>query len=611
MELSLHPRSILRMLWQRKWWFATPAVLVGVVVLSLVLFLPPVYRSEATILIEDQNIPENIVPSLVTEYIDRRLDTLTRRVLGTDNLLRIAEVFDLYPDERKMMTRMALANRISQNISTNQITTEVTDPDSGRTSETTVAFEIMFDYGDPQTARRVTNELVSLYMSLNQEKRREVAEETTQFLSSELAGVEDRITRLEDELADFQRENRELLPDEAAFKRQLLANTEQQLRSLDQDLRSLREREGFLTTELALTDEFVAAARSGGAAASPEAQLEMLRAELATARARYSASHPDVVRLAREVASLESVVGERSGAVRLIDQEQTLISELASLRERYTDAHPDVQRVQNELDGVRSAIQTAGGRNAVGNLGGSGTNRNDTYVQLSAQLNSVQTQIRSIDEQRRQLREERRTLQEQLARAPAVEREYTRLTRSLENAITDREALADKEASASLSGALESAAISERFVLAEPATLPLAPVSPREKLIVAVGFVLAMGFGGAAVVTAEFLDRSIRSAQQLTRLLGDSPLVAIPVLSSPAESRRIWIRRTIIGLVVIAISAGGLLWVHHTVTPLDVLGYQLRGSADRWLNATFPDSGLELEGGEASAGGDVDRETTR
>jgi len=399
--------------------------------------------------------------------------------------------------------------------------------------------------------------------------------------------LEDRITWLENELAEFQRDNRELLPEEATFKRQLLANTEQQLRSLDQDLRSLREREGFLTTELALTDQFVPADRRGGPAASPEAQLELLRAELATARARYSASHPDVVRLQREVASLESVVGERSGATRLLDQEEALIGELTSLRERYTDAHPDVQRVQNELERVRSAIRNLGGRNAIGDLGGSGTVRNDAYVQLSAQLNSIQTQIRSIEEQRRQLREERETLQEQLARAPAVEREYTRLTRSLKNAITDREALADKETSASLSGALESSAVSERFVLAEPASLPLAPVSPKEKLILAVGFVLAMGCGGAAVMTAEFLDRSIRSTRELSQLLGDSPLATIPTLVSPAERRLLWGRRTAITLAIVFVGAIGLLAIHHSLTPLDLLFYEARASLTRWFDLQF------------------------
>jgi LPS O-antigen subunit length determinant protein (WzzB/FepE family) len=244
--------------------------------------------------------------------------------------------------------------------------------------------------------------------------------------------------------------------------------------------------------------------------------------------------------------------------------------------------------VQNELEGVRSAIRNAGGRNAIGNLGGSGTVRNDAYVQLSAQLNSIQTQIRSIEEQRRQLREERETLQEQLARAPAVEREYTRLTRSLENAITDREALADKETSASLSGALESAAISERFVLAEPASLPVAPVSPKEKLILAVGFVLAMGSGGAAVLLAELFDRSIRSVGQLAQLMGDTPLAVIPTISSPAERRRVWGIRLAIALLVIAGGVGAGFWVHHAVAPLDVLGYQLQGSVERWLAINFP-----------------------
>jgi uncharacterized protein involved in exopolysaccharide biosynthesis len=582
MEKSLDPRELLRLLLRRRWWFVVPAAMVALIAVLAIATMPPVYRSEATILVESQDIPEDLVPSLVTDYVDRRLDVLTRRVTLTENLVALIERYDLYPEQRETMAQTEVAERMRENIAMEVLSTEVNDPRTGRTTESTVAFRIRFDYGDRQNARRVVDELVSLYLSLNVESRRQVAEQATSFFSQERARIDQRIANLEDELADFQMENRELLPEEAAFKRQLLANIDQRLQNLQGMLQSLREREGFLETQLALTDEYEPADLRGPVGTTPQTQLELTRAELATARARYSVSHPDVVRLERELRSLEAVTGARGGdGGALIEQEAALAAELATLRERYTADHPDVRRVARELAAVRDTL-AEGGRGASPT-----TERNDAYVQLSAQLNSVQSEARAIETQVASLEEERRQLQQQLARAPAVEREYSRLVRDLDNAVAQREQLSEKATTASLSGSLETRAISERLTLAEPANLPLQPISPNAKLILALGLILAVGSGGTSAMIAEFLDRSVRSTAQLARIVGDTPLAAIPVLVSPRDRWRIRASRVSVALVVVVLVGAGLVWFDRRVVPLTVLGYQAQTAVVQWFDDTF------------------------
>jgi uncharacterized protein involved in exopolysaccharide biosynthesis len=578
MEPSVDPRYLLRVLWFRKWYFLVPATLAGALAVSLLFLLPPIYRSEATIFVEGQDIPEDLVPSLVTGYVDQRIDMLTRQVMLKGELADLIDRYDLYPESRQTAPVRDLAERLRDDITLERVRSEINDPRAGGGGEVTVAFKIAFDYPDPQVARRVVDELVSLYLATNQQTRRRVAEETTNFFSAERAEIENRIARIEDEIAAFQSENRELLPEEAVFKRELLASTEEQLRDLRATLRSLREREGFLETQLALTDEFTLADERF--ATSPSSELELKRAELATARARYSSNHPDVVRLAREVRSLEGVVGAsgEGASTELVEREAALAAELASLTERYTPQHPDVQGVERQLANVRAALAEAGGAPAP-----SGRVRNDTHVQLSAQLNSVQAEIRSVEEQRGELEAERRELREQLVRAPAVEREYTRLNRELDNAVAKRDELSDKETTAALSGSLEARAIGEQLTLAEPATLPDDPVSPNKKLILALGMVLAVGSGGASVFIAELFDRTVRSTTQLARILGDTPIAMIPSLVSPRQRRRTRALRGGALVVVLAAGAGGLYWVDRTVVPLTVLGDRAGTVVEGWL----------------------------
>jgi uncharacterized protein involved in exopolysaccharide biosynthesis len=415
MDTPVNPREIVRIVLLRKWAFIIPLGLALVAAVGANALLPELYRSEATILIESQDVPENVVPSLVSEQIDRRLQVITQEVMVTSNLVRIAERHGLYADERDELSLNAVAGRMRSRIETEPVVTPFNDAQTGRTGQMTLAFRIAFSDPDPRMARDITNALVDAYLSSNLESRRAVAERTTDFLAKEREQLDRTIASIEDELAEFKTANRELLPEEAEFKREVVGNVEQRLRSLESDLRILRERESYLATQLALTEEFET---GNGRGETPESRLEVLRAELASAQARYRPNHPDVVRLEREVRSLEQVVGRRTGASTLAERESVLLGQLATLRDRYTDEHPDVQRVRRELAAVRRELEASGGRNLATSV-----NRNPAFVQLSSQLNSVRAEIASIEDQRAELRAERETLQQQLARAPEVERD--------------------------------------------------------------------------------------------------------------------------------------------------------------------------------------------
>jgi uncharacterized protein involved in exopolysaccharide biosynthesis len=579
MDAPFNPRELLRIVLLRKWAFLVPAGLALVAAIAVNFLLPTLYRSQATILIESQDVPENVVPSLVTEQIDRRLQIISRQVLSSGNLLRIADEHGLYADERDVLSRGAIAGRMRARLETDTVVTPFNDSRTGRSGQMTLAFQIAFSDPDPAMARDITNALASAYLASDLKTRRSVAARTTDFLATEREALDQRIAGIEDELAEFKTTHRELLPAEASFKRQMVNNLEERLRRLDTDLRVLREREGYLATQLAMTNEFAAGRNQGD---TPESRLELIRAELAVAQARYESTHPDVIRLRREVQSLEGVVGARTGTSALAERESMLRSELATLQDRYTEQHPDVARVRRELEAVSREID------ARGDGGAASVDRNPAFVQLSAQLNSVRAEMDAIEAQSEDLRAERATLQQQLARAPEVEREYTRITRRLDNAVADRQQLADKEASARLSGSLETNPGGGQLTLLEPPNTPNSPSSPRTKLILALGLVLGVGGGGVTLVLSELLDRSIRSVGDLARIVGDTPLAAIPPIVTAADRRRLWLRRFAGAAVILAVVGGGLTWAHYQVTPLDVLSYQATNQAEDWFARTFP-----------------------
>lgn len=83
----------------------TLIVIAGGVLLGLslaVAFLwPAVYRSMATILIEEQEIPSELVHSTITSYADQRIETIKQQVMSRTTLWKVVEQYDLYPNLRK------------------------------------------------------------------------------------------------------------------------------------------------------------------------------------------------------------------------------------------------------------------------------------------------------------------------------------------------------------------------------------------------------------------------------------------------------------------------------------------------------------------------------
>ena len=83
----------------------TLVVLAGGVLLGLSLaaaFLwPATYKSTATILIEEQEIPSELVHSTITSYADQRIETIKQQVMSRTTLWKVVEQYNLYPNLRK------------------------------------------------------------------------------------------------------------------------------------------------------------------------------------------------------------------------------------------------------------------------------------------------------------------------------------------------------------------------------------------------------------------------------------------------------------------------------------------------------------------------------
>ncbi|MBB6091251.1 uncharacterized protein involved in exopolysaccharide biosynthesis [Povalibacter uvarum] len=550
-----------------------PAIIVAAAVLVLAIaaaFLwPAMYRSTATILIEQQEVPSDLVRSMVSSYADQRIQTISQRVMTTENLMRIIDRYNLYPSERESEPREVLMQRMRDDIRFSMISADVVDPRLGRATKATIAFSVSFDSRSPMLAARVANELTTLYLNENIESRKQLADDTATFLSAEAQRLSEQIGETESRVAEFKEKHVGALPERMALNLQFITRAEDELRETETRIRSLDQQVLYLEAQLAqLEPSSQMFSSTGERVLSPSDRLKILRSEYARASAVYSPDHPDITRMKREIEGLEREVGKVQDGNELARQLEDTKGQLAQARERYAPDHPDVQQLQRLVDSIEAAMRAA----PLTTTAVTDKPDNPAYIQVSAQHQASLAERESLRGKARAIRQRVTELEGQLAQSPQVEREYGAMLRDLENAQLKYREVRQKQMEATLAKNLEVERKGERFTLIEPPLPPEEPVSPNRLAILVLGFIAASGMAVGTVVVLEGLDTSIRGRRDVEALLPPSmPLAVLPWLDTPAAAiQRTKVRRismaSAAGAVVLAVTAA-----HFLYRPLDVL----------------------------------------
>jgi len=99
---------------------------------AIALILPPIYRSEATIVIEEKQIAQDYVKSTTTGYAEERIHKITRQSLSGTKLLEIINEFNLYPEKRDRYTMKNIMKKMRRDIDLETISADVILRRTGR-----------------------------------------------------------------------------------------------------------------------------------------------------------------------------------------------------------------------------------------------------------------------------------------------------------------------------------------------------------------------------------------------------------------------------------------------------------------------------------------------
>lgn len=548
-------------------------IMIPLMLLSVALAfgLPPVYRSTATILVEQRNIPEDLVASTVTTYADERIQLITRRVMSRDNLNKIIEKLQLQSYYRKEAEEgiKAIRKRLTQNTELEMVSAEAVNPRSGREQEVTIAFTVSYEDQSPELAQQVANELAELYLEENRASRVRLATDTAAFLQQEADKVKSHMADLEAQLAKFKRENLGALPEQRDLNLQMIERTERELINIQNQIRTLEERRIYLESELAQVSPYSAVySPQGDRVLTADGRLRNLQAEYASLSARYSPDHPDIVRMKREIQALQGEAGGGNDRAILAQQVRSLQNELAAARERYSNAHPDVRRLERAVAEAERELKAAGAASNRLATGGAVPD-NPAYIQLRANLGAAQSELHALKLSERDLKTKLATLEKRISDAPSVEREYQALMRDYEDARSRYKEITAKQTTAELARSMEKEQKGDRFTLLDSPVVPEAPARPKRLVIVLLGGILSIGGGIGTAAILESMDNSVRGRKVLTELLGTPPLAVIPYIETQADLRRKKWRRLATAIASIFGIALITFWAYSRLIPLN------------------------------------------
>lgn len=207
----------------------------------------------------------------------------------------------------------------------------------------------------------------------------------------------------------------------------------------------------------------------------------------------------------------------------------TVEIDLAVLRERYTDDHPAVIAARDRIAQMRSSLQQLIAKG----LEPLGYGLDPISSGLRAQLVTTEVERVGLQAREQALSSLINQVNQEIATLPPKELTLARLTRDLRIAESTFLLLSQRFQDARIA---EASVVPEIRIL-DAAEAPSAPFAPNTKRNVLFGVILGVVFALGAAMGADYVDRSIRTAEDAERATGLPVLAVIPAVSLRGRRR--------------------------------------------------------------------------
>lgn len=510
-----------RGIWIKKRFVMVTSWLIVPIGLAYVAVMPDVYKSQAKIFVDTGSELDMALRGLTFEdNPNQKILMMVQTLKSRENLEKIARGADLDITTSNAQEYNQLLESLSNGI-------ELIAP-SARSRES--VFTISYKNRDAVTARNVVQESLDIFVEGALGESRTGNTTANRFLDEQIVEYELRLSQAEQQMADFQRRNADLLPASGSFYSRLASFQEQ------------RDATRLLLSEL-------------------EKQKETFVEQLQVQRGLVSSS-------STIQAGDEPVIQTRYDA-RIIELEATL----DQLKIRFTDLHPEVVETSRLLESLRASRE-----NEINNFMSQQSNSldmiqpNQIVVELRGEINRIDGEIASLQVREQNFMDKIAELRTKIDLVPQLEAEQVALNRDYDILRQKYTEILSRREAADLSQKADVSAEDFQFRIIEPPMVPVNPDGPNR--VVFYTLVLLLGFGsgvGIAFLFSQFSPILIRASQ--IRNVSEFPVLG--VVSHLDRASIISAGR--VRIFLFTVSSGALLMMYGALVTAEFLQIDLIG----------------------------------
>jgi polysaccharide chain length determinant protein (PEP-CTERM system associated) len=466
---------------RRRWWILVVLALVGSAgAFAYSLRLPERFESQTLVLVEQQKVPDDFVRPVVTEQLNQRLGTLREQILSRTHLEPIIEQLNLFQDAGDGMPLEAKVDSLRSAIKVTPIQPVGT---GRRDSDGMPGFYISVIWPDPQEARGICERITSKFIEENLRLREAAAIQTTDFIQKQLEEAKAALDEQDAKLAAFKQQHIGKLPGQEHTNLNILMGLHTQAETVNQALNRVQQDRTYAESLLAQQLAGWKTMQGGDDPVTLEQQLGGLRNQLIALEARYTADHPDVIKLKADIAQLQRKIEAGS-----------------------------IQETPREGGEALSLIEPP------------------HIVQLRSQVHSLTQSIAEYSRQLEHLRGQIATYQARVQLSPVIEQGFKELSRDHETAQRHYNDLLGKRNQSEMATSLERRQQAEQFRVIDPANLPEKPSFPNRPMFAMGGLMGGFTFGIGLIVLLEMRDKTLRGERDVDALLGLPTLARVPLI---------------------------------------------------------------------------------
>lgn len=451
--------------------------------------VPSRYKSSTLVLVEEPSVPTDIVKPVDTTDINERLASMQQQILSRSRLEPVIRQYGLFQSEIDRYTMDDLVAQLQKDIEVTPVL-----PMAETRANNLPGFFVNVTLDNARTAQEVCTTVTSMFIEENLRTRQLHSEDTTQFLSQQLADAKTKLDEQDAKLAAFQSRYMGSLPDEESANLNLLNNSSAQLDAATQAIARAQQEKSFNQTMLSQQLAAWQASKTGQNPDALDQQLAALQTQLTSLQAKYTDDYPDVIRTKADIAALQKKMAQSEHG------DQT--------------ASGDAEKNQ------RAAAEPA------------------QITQLRAAIHNDDQVIAEKTKEQEQIKQQIKTYEARVQATPEVEQQFKELTRGYQTALESYNELQKKRDDSAMATQLERQQQGEQFRVLDPANLPDKPSFPNRALFAGGGLGGGLALGVALALFIELQNTSMRSERDVEFAL-HLPVLAIVPSIEPTLSKRL------------------------------------------------------------------------